>query len=482
MSKYYNNKPHQPRVKDCVIIGGGPAGLTAALEMINHKLSPLVIEKGFIVGGIARTDSYKGYYFDMGGHRFYTKSDNITKIWEGLLGEDFLKRPRLSRIYYQKKHFNYPPRLWNTLTGLGFTESIKVLSSYLKWHLLPYRQVETFEQWVTNAFGKRLFEIFFKAYTEKVWGIPCSELRAEWAAQRIKNLSFTVIIKNFFLNTRNKVVSLIDEFHYPRRGPGMMWEAARKRVEQNNGQVHLNTEVVSIRRIGNTIKSVVISQADTKSEIPASLFISSMPLPELMKKLEPAPPEEVQIAARTLKHRDFLTVCLIVNREDIFSDNWIYIHEPDVKVARIQNYKNWSESMVPDLTKTSLGMEYFCMQGDELWSMTDSALIALASKELSIIGLVDADEVLDGCVYRVPNAYPVYDSTYRSNLATVQEYCDGFENMKTVGRNGLHRYNNMDHSMLSAIYATRMLVLGEKHDLWSINSEQDYLEESAEQD
>ncbi len=477
MSNSSNNKPHTQNVVDCVVIGGGSAGLTAALEMIKHALSPLVIEKGSIVGGIARTDVYKGYYFDMGGHRFYTKSEYVTDLWEDLLGEDFLTRPRLSRIYYQNKHFNYPPRLWNTLTGLGFIESIKVLASYLKWHLFPHQQVETFEHWVTNAFGKRLFEIFFKTYTEKVWGIPCTELRAEWAAQRIKNLSLTIVIKSFFLNTHNKVVSLIDQFHYPRRGPGMMWEAAQKRIEQNNGQIQLNTEVVSIQRDGNTINSVVSREADNETEISAQFFISSMPLPELINKLEPAAPIEIQKAAKTLKHRDFLTVCLIIDKQDIFSDNWIYIHDPDVKVARIQNYKNWSESMVPDLTKTSLGMEYFCMEGDELWSLTDSELVALASKELAKIGFADSNQVLDGCVYRVPKAYPVYDSTYRANLTTVQEYCDGFENMKTVGRNGLHRYNNMDHSMLTAIYATRMLVLGERHDLWSINSEQDYLEE-----
>jgi protoporphyrinogen oxidase len=479
------NKTHTPGREqdvDCVVIGGGPAGLTAALEMLRYNCTPVVLEKGHIVGGIARTDTYKGYRFDMGGHRFLTKSEYVSRMWEDMLGEEFLTCPRLSRIYYQQRYFDYPPRLWNTLAGLGFIESLKVLASYLKWQLFPCRHVETFEQWVSNAFGKRLYEIFFKTYTEKVWGIPCTELRAEWAAQRIKNLSLSVVIKSFFLKTRNRVTTLIDEFRYPRKGPGMMWEAARERIVSSNGRVHLNTEVLAVRRNGNAIESVVIRHAGVETEIAASMFISSMPVPELVKKLDPPPPQDVLAAACDLKHRDFLTVCLIVGRRDIFPDNWIYVHEPGVRVARIQNYKNWSEAMVPDPATTSLGMEYFCKQGDEIWSMSDSELIDLAGRELEFVGLVDGDEVLDGCVYRVANAYPVYDSTYRDSLARVQQYCDSFDNLRTVGRNGLHRYNNMDHSMLTAMYATRMLLLGEQHDLWSINAEQEYLEERVRRD
>lgn len=461
-----------------VIIGAGPAGLAAALELVKLGYQPLVLEKSHIVGGIARTDTYKGFYFDMGGHRFYTKSEPVESIWKRLLGKDFLTRPRLSRIYYRHKFFNYPPKLWNTLSGLGVLESIKILSSFCRWQLAPYRNVTTFEHWVTNAFGKRLFEIFFKTYTEKVWGISCSELRAEWAAQRIKNLSLSIVIKNFIYKSRNQVTTLIDEFRYPRLGPGMMWNAARRHILENNGEVKLNVEVVRILRDRNRVIGVVIRENNADREISGQCFISSMPISEMIMKLDPPPAPEILAAARDLKHRDFLTVCLIVAHPDLFPDNWIYIHEPNVRVARIQNYKNWSSAMIPDPTKSSLGMEYFCNRGDALWTMSDVDLIALASREIEAIGLAPSKAVIDGCVYRLANAYPVYDSTYENSLKTVRTFCDRLENLRTVGRNGLHRYNNMDHSMLTGMLAARMLVLGEEHDLWRINAEQEYLEQN----
>jgi len=475
------NKPvaeNPGEAAQCVVIGAGPAGLAAALEFIEHGFRPLILEKGHIVGGLARTDSYKGYHFDMGGHRFYTKSDYVQTTWTSLLGNEFLTRPRLSRIYYQRKFFNYPPKLWNTLKGLGFVESIRILSSFLQWQIFPYRNVKTFEHWVTNAFGKRLFEIFFKTYTEKVWGIPCTELRAEWAAQRIKNLSLGIVIKSFILKSRDQVTTLIDRFKYPRLGPGMLWEAACRNVCARSGEVRLNTEVVRVLRQDNRVTEIVVREKGIEKEIQGNLFVSSMPVSELIKKLEPPPPAEIIAAAEDLKHRDFLTVCLIVDQQNLFPDNWIYIHEPNVKVARIQNYKNWSEAMTPDQSKSSLGMEYFCNQGDELWSMADADLIALARREVDAIGLASAETVVDGCVYRLPNAYPVYDSTYANSLKTVRTFCDDLKNLRTVGRNGLHRYNNMDHSMLTGMLAARMLVLGEQHDLWSINAEQEYLEQA----
>ncbi|MGR9085627.1 MAG: NAD(P)/FAD-dependent oxidoreductase [Gammaproteobacteria bacterium] len=463
----------------CIIIGAGPAGLAAALELIELGHRPLVLEKAHIVGGLARTDSYKGFHFDMGGHRFYTKSDDVQTCWSNLLGDEFLTRPRLSRIYYRKKFFNYPPKLLNTLLGLGFTESIRILASYLRWQLLPYRNVKTFEHWVTNAFGKRLFEIFFKTYTEKVWGISCSELRAEWAAQRIKNLSLGIVIKNFVLKSRHQVTTLIDRFRYPRLGPGMMWEAARTRICEEKGDVRLNVEVLRVLRQDQRITGVVIHEKGIERKITGQHFISSMPIPELIQKLAPPPPPDILAAARDLKHRDFLTVCLIIDQPSLFPDNWIYIHEPNVKVARIQNYKNWSEAMAPDSSKTSLGLEYFCNQGDELWSMEDQALVELARREIEAIGVAPAASVIDGCVYRLAHAYPVYDSTYAESLKTVRRYCDELENLRTVGRNGLHRYNNMDHSMLTGMLAARMLVLGEQHDLWRINAEDEYLEQAS---
>jgi protoporphyrinogen oxidase len=473
-----NNARNLDKDAKCIVIGAGPAGLAAALEFIEHGFRPLVLEKGHIVGGIARTDTYKGFHFDMGGHRFYTKSEYVQETWASLLGKEFLARPRLSRIYYQDKFFNYPPKLWNTLKGLGFVESARILSSFLRWKLVPYRNVKTFEHWVTNAFGKRLFEIFFKTYTEKVWGISCSELRAEWATQRIKNLSLSVVIKSFIFKSRNQATTLIEQFRYPRLGPGMMWNAARRCIIERNGEVRMNVEVIRILRQKNRVTGLIIHENGVEKEIPGQAFVSSMPISELIKKIEPAPPPEILAAAENLKHRDFLTVCLIVDQQNLFPDNWIYVHVPNVRVARIQNYKNWSEAMIPDSTQTSLGMEYFCNQGDELWSMEDRDLVALARREVDAIGLASSEKVIDGCVYRLANAYPVYDSTYASSLKTVRSFCDELENLRTIGRNGLHRYNNMDHSMLTGMLATRMLVLGEQHDLWSINAEQEYLEQT----
>jgi protoporphyrinogen oxidase len=469
--------PNASRSPDCAVIGGGPAGLTAALEFLKHGFVPIVLEKDHIVGGIARTESFKGFHFDMGGHRFFTKSAYVNETWQSLLGNDLLLRPRLSRILYQHKFFAYPPRLWNTLSGLGLGESIAVLASYLRWQLFPHRRVETFEHWVTNAFGKRLFEIFFKTYTEKVWGIPCTELRAEWAAQRIKDLSLWVVLKNVIRKAGTKVATLIDRFHYPRRGPGMMWESARQRICEEGGEVFLNAEVVRINRSGNRIDRVMVSEVGRQRSISARYFVSSMPLPELIRKLDPPPPPEVLSAAGDLKYRDFLMVCLIAEDTDLFPDNWIYVHEPGVKVARIQNPANWSADMTPDTSKSSIALEYFCNEGDEMWLTADVELIALASSEIEAIGLAAADKVIDGCVYRVAKAYPVYDTTYAVSLSTVRNFCDGLKNLRTIGRNGLHRYNNMDHSMLTAMYATRMLLFGEHHDIWSINAEQEYHEE-----
>jgi protoporphyrinogen oxidase len=460
-----------------VIIGGGPAGLTAAYELIKIGHCPVVLEKQGVVGGLACTQNYQGYHFDMGGHRFFTKSKEVEDIWWEILGEDFLRRPRLSRIYYKKKFFHYPLRALNTLLGLGPMESALIFSSYLRWRLFPYPVENTFEQWVTNRFGKRLFRTFFKAYTEKVWGIPCSELKAEWAAQRIKGLSLRTALLSMVWKPRKVIKTLIEEFNYPRLGPGMMWNAVRRVVEKRGGVVQLGAEVVAIRRKGNWIESVVISRNGKEEVIKGAHFISSMPVTELLKKLDPLPPPSVKKAADNLKHRDFLTVCLIFNRPHLFHDNWIYVHDPEVKVGRVQNFKNWSPEMVPDPTKTSLGLEYFCNEGDELWRMPDADLIELGKKEMQRIGLAHASEAESGCVFRVKHAYPVYDSDYRTYLAAVRDFVDNLENFQTIGRNGLHRYNNQDHAMLTGILAVRNLVRGEKNDLWSVNTDQEYHEE-----
>lgn len=460
-----------------VVIGGGPAGLTAAYELTGLDIPTTVFEKEDKVGGLARTEQYKGFYFDMGGHRFFTKVKEVQQMWQAILGAEFLRRPRLSRIYYNRQFFYYPLKPLNALLGLGCLESILIVLSYLRWRLFPYRQEETFEQWVTNRFGQRLFHTFFKTYTEKVWGIPCSELKAEWAAQRIKDLSLKTALLNMFLKPKRTIKTLIEQFDYPRRGPGMMWEAMKERIEAQGGRVQMRTDVVRIHRRGNRIDSVVVSCQGQAHTVSGTHFISSMPITECIKKLDPPPPPDVLCAADTLHYRDFLTVCLILNKPDLFPDNWVYIHDPEVQVGRIQNFKNWSSAMVPDQTKSSVGLEYFCTEGDALWCMADADLIELGKREMDRIGLASYADIEDGCVFRVPKAYPIYDADYREHLAIVREFADGMENLQTIGRNGLHRYNNQDHAMLTGMLAVRNLCLGEKHDLWSVNTDQEYHEE-----
>lgn len=465
------------RTRKFVIIGGGPAGLTGTHEAVRRGHRAVLLEKDEILGGISRTASYRGYHFDMGGHRFFTKSREVQKFWSEILGDDFIERDRLSRIYYRKKFFLYPLKMVNTLRGLGLWECVLILASYIRWKVRPHPVEETFEQWVTNRFGKRLFLTFFKSYTEKVWGISCSELKAEWAAQRIKGLSLWSALTNMLGFRRGSVKSLIERFHYPRRGPGMMWREVARRIENAGGEIRMQSDVVRLKREGNRITAVLIDSGGMKSEIKGTDFISSMPLTELVRKLDPPAPPEVLAAADQLKYRDFLTVCLIIDQPELFDDNWIYIHEPGVKVGRIQNYKNWSPDMVPDPSKSSLGLEYFCQEGDEIWTMDDKDLVALAKQEVNQLGLAVESLIEDGCVFRIPKSYPVYDSDYRDHLEVLRAFVDGIENLQTIGRNGLHRYNNQDHAMLTGLRAIQNSLDATKHDLWGINAEQEYHEE-----
>ena len=457
------------------IVGAGPAGLTAAYELVKQGIIPVVLEKGDKVGGIARTETYKGYRFDIGGHRFYTKVAAVQQLWQEVLGNDFIKVPRLSRIYYRGKFFNYPISAFNTLFNLGIFESLLILLSYLKVRIWPLPEETTFEQWVINRFGERLYKTFFKTYTEKVWGIPCSEIQADWAAQRIKGLSLTTAIINALFGS-NDTKTLIKEFDYPALGPGMMWEKFAEAVENKDGKVYLDTKVISFEREGNMIKSITAEQNGELVQYSADNFITSMPISALIARMKPQPPEEVLHAARSLKYRDFLIVALIVDRPNLFPDNWIYIHSPEVKVGRIQNFKNWSAALVPDVSKTCLGMEYFCSVGDEIWEMSDAELIELATRELVGLGLATTAEVEDGVVIRQLKAYPVYDGEYRAHLQVLEGFLKGMENLQTIGRNGMHRYNNQDHSMLTGILAVRN-ILGEKHDLWDVNTERSYYED-----
>jgi len=459
-----------------VILGAGPAGLTAAYEAGKHNLHPVVLEKDSDVGGISKTVDYKGYLFDIGGHRFFTKYAEVQRVWDEILGDEFLTRPRLSRIYYNNRFYFYPLKPLNALFNLGFLTSLNVVLSYLKAQVRPYQEVENFEQWVSNKFGKKLFQIFFKTYTEKVWGTPCSEIRADWAAQRIKGLSLgKAILNSLGFLKRNQVTTLIDQFQYPRRGPGQMWVRAKDLTQAMGGSVHLNSRVMKIRREGDRIVSAEADRNGNLAAFTGEYFLSTLPLQELVNMLDPPPPQDVRDAAAGLKYRDFFTVGLIISKSDILPDNWIYIHSPDVKVGRIQNFKNWSPDMVPDPSTTSLGLEYFCFATDEIWSRDDRDLIAMAAEEVERLKFAARDQVLDGIVIRSPKTYPIYDGGYQDRVQIIRDYLATLKNLQTMGRNGLHRYNNQDHSMLSALFAVRN-VLGENLSVWDINIDEEYHE------
>lgn len=458
-----------------VIIGAGPAGLTASYELVKKGLRSIVLEQGDKVGGIARTEEYKGYRFDIGGHRFYTKVEEVEKLWREMMGEEFKKVPRLSRIFYKGRYYKYPLSFLNALSNLGLAESLMVVLSYVKAQINPHEEETTFEHWVTNRFGYRLYRTFFQTYTEKVWGIPCNQIQAEWAAQRIQGLSLIKAVSNALFGS-NGVKTLINEFDYPRLGPGMMWEKFQTAVEQQGSPVLLNSPIVRINRNGYHIHSVVVKRGEHLQKYAGENFISTMPINKLILQLNPPAPHEVLQAAQSLKYRALVLVGLIVNRAHLFPDNWIYVHSPELKVGRIQNFKNWSADMVPDPRKTSLGLEYFCNEDDEIWSKPDAELIGLAAQEVTKLKLVKPSEIEDGVVFRQPKAYPVYDSEYRQYLDTIREYLSRFPNLQTIGRNGMHRYNNQDHSMLTGILAVENM-LGETHDLWEVNTERSYYEE-----
>lgn len=463
---------------DAIIIGAGPAGLAAASRLTSEGKKVVVVEKDTQAGGISKTIQFKGYRFDLGGHRFFTKSEKVEKLWENTLGKDFHVRPRLSRIYYRNRFFNYPLKPVNALSGLGFLTSINVIMSYFQSVLFPCKEEFTFEQWVSNRFGKKLYNIFFKTYTEKLWGIPCKEIRAEWAAQRIRGLSLMTVIKNAFSpGNRGAVKTLIDQFRYPKYGPGMMYEKLAKNIIERGGVIYLRSEIVKVTHNENLVKTVLVrTEKGEEFEYRAGYFVSSMPITDLILQLEPAVPPEVENAARNLRYRSFITINVILDRKDIFPDNWIYVHSPEVKMGRIQNFGNWNPYMLAESGKTALGLEYFCTEGDEFWRMKDEDLIQLGLNELEKIKLGDRHSFVDGFVARVAKAYPVYNSEYPLYHEIIKDYLSNFSNILPVGRYGMFKYNNMDHSILTGIYAAEN-ILGANHDIWAVNTDCGYQEE-----
>lgn len=465
-----------------IIIGAGPAGLTTAYELGKRGMTSTVLEASDQVGGISKTVNYRGYRFDIGGHRFFSKVPLINDLWHEILGEEFLLRPRISRIYYNQHFFDYPLKPLNALAGLGPIESVLIGLSYIKSKFFHIQDEKTFEQWVSNRFGYRLYSIFFKTYTEKVWGIPCHEISADWAAQRIKNLSLKQAVRNALFGAKqgmdgSTLTSLIEQFHYPRFGPGLMWERCRGLIERQGSRTIQGVKVERVRHRNGLVECVQGRGAAGESlEYDGRHFVSTMPLRELVQAMDPLPPDDVLKAAQALRYRDYLTVVLVIDRESVFPDNWLYVHSPEVKLGRIQNYKNWSPYMVPDPSRTSLGLEYFLWDTDEMWTWSDERLIELGIRECAQIGLIDPREVKDGTVVRMEKAYPVYDQTYQDSVATIRRYLETFSNLQTIGRNGLHRYNNQDHSMLTGVYAAGN-ILGDKRDVWSVNTEKEYHEE-----
>jgi protoporphyrinogen oxidase len=461
-----------------VVLGAGPAGLTAGYLLAKQGKPVIVLESTDQIGGLARTEVRDGYRFDLGGHRFFTKVQEVDDLWHEIMKEEFLKRPRQSRIYWNDKFLEYPLQGMDVIKKLGPVELARCMGSYMWAVVKPKGREDSFEDWVSNRFGKRLYQHFFKTYTEKLWGVSAKEIRAEWAAQRIKGLSFFSAAKAaFFGNEGNKIKSLISEFNYPRYGPGQMWEQMAADIKEHGGEVRLNAPVTRLRIEGGEVLEVVAGGETLKP----SHVISSLPLRTTVGIADPDAPGEVRDAARGLRYRDFLTVSLVVGGTDnLFPDNWIYIHQPGVRVLRIQNFRSWSPWMVPNTTDASVGMEYFCFEGDDLWSSSDDQLVELAKFEIEKLGLARADAVKFGFVVRVHKAYPIYDVEYGERVETIRGWLEGIGNLTQVGRNGLHRYNNSDHSMLTAMRAVDNLLLGTHHDIWAVNVESVYHEEKSE--
>jgi protoporphyrinogen oxidase len=479
--------PNREKSVDVAIIGAGPAGLTAGYLLTKAGLSVAIIEKdAHYVGGISRTVEHEGYRFDIGGHRFFSKSKQVVDLWNEILPDDFIERPRMSRIYYEGKFYSYPLRAFEALWNLGIVRSTLCMMSFAKAQVFPNKQIKSFEDWTVNAFGWKLYSIFFKTYTEKVWGMPCDEMSADWAAQRIKGLSLWGAVTDGLKRSLglNKVPNdgmatktLLESFRYPRLGPGMMWDAARDKIRATGkGEVLMGHALKQLASDGQGGWRMTATHEGGEAVIRARHAISSAPLRQLAASLHPLP--ATSINAQALRYRDFLTVALKIRAEDLFPDNWIYIHDSKVKVGRIQNFRSWSPEMVPEAGVACVGLEYFCFEGDGLWSLADADLIDLATRELSQLGLVSAEQVIGGAVVRQEKAYPVYDGDYARHVAALREELESTHpTLHLVGRNGMHRYNNQDHAMMTAMLtAENILAEARVYDVWCVNEDAEYHE------
>ncbi len=482
---------NDPNNVDVAIIGAGPAGLTAGYLLSKKGYSVTIIEKDeHYVGGISRTVEYKGFRFDIGGHRFFSKSKEVVDLWDEILPDDFIRRPRMSRIYYEGKFYSYPLRAFEALWNLGVFRSTLCMLSYIKARAFPNKNVNSFEDWTVNQFGHKLYSIFFKTYTEKVWGMPCDEMSSDWAAQRIKGLSLWSAVtdglkRSLGLNKKPndgmETKTLLETFRYPRLGPGMMWNAARDHVVAKGNSVLMGHTLKQLAQDINGNWRMSSSKTDgSECVITAKHVISSAPMRELSARIHPLPDSSFQ--ADNLKYRDFLTVALMIKSDDLFPDNWIYIHDDKVQVGRVQNFRSWSPEMVPDNSIACVGLEYFCFENDGLWSSSDEDLIELAKKEMAILGLCDPKDVVGGSVVRQEKAYPVYDDEYAINVDHMRsELEEKYPNLHMVGRNGMHRYNNQDHAMMTSMLTVENIEAGKRvYNIWNVNEDAEYHESGGE--
>lgn len=466
-----------------VVIGAGPAGLSAALQLGRHGIPCVLLEADpGAVGGISRTVVHRGHRFDLGGHRFYTRNPEVERLWREWL-DDWRVVWRASRILFRGRMLDYPLRPWNALVNLGPVEAARCVASYLWARLRPRRTVRSFEDWVSHAFGERLYRNFFEAYTEKVWGVSCRDISADWAAQRIGRLDLGRALAHALLPARlgrPGVRSLAESFLYPTHGPGMLWDAVADRARAGGADLRMGSKVVRVAWERRGILEVEFERAGSRESVTGTHVISSMPLPHLVQALDPAPPGPVIEAARALRHRAFIVVALVLDRSPVTDVQWLYVHERHVRVGRIQDYRNWSPAMAGHEGWSVVGFEYFCDEGDGLWNLPDPELVDLACREGACLGLIDPARVRDAGVARVPMAYPVYDDRYRERVARVREFLEKeIPCLQVVGRNGMHRYNNQDHAMLTGLLAADNVAGLGPCDPWSVNSEEEHLEHAS---